>query len=216
MTEIKIENVSLDSNTKLAKVCQKYFVDRVTDISTISRDTGISEGSVRTHLSKFRKMATSLSVSNNASQSLSPANGNKILEIEVKNKDEKLILGVKTCKEFEDFLVKNKQVKTTANLFGRGKPGKYYYLKIVSNYIDDINLPIFRSGMINFAILRVEGISNGITLEVDGLLTEKQIQTAFEKFKTAFKRYYATNVLNENKVDVKLEIYGESKEEKND
>lgn len=117
------------------------------------------------------------------------------LKISIIQQENDLYLYVKTNKEFEDYLKANKEIKETQNLFNENKKGMVYLLRFMArNYIDDINSPIFCNGRINFGVLRVVGISEGLTFKIVGLLPESLIKKGIKELVTAFKDFYKSEI----------------------
>ena len=128
----------------------------------------------------------------------------QILEIEVKENDG-LSIFVKTCKAYEDYLKANKQVRTSVNYFNTLAEGQFYHLSLIDNYLDDINKPVIYEGKLNFAILRVPGISEGREFKIKGLMTEQMLQTALTNLSNVFNKFYEDNILKK-KINIKLEV----------
>lgn len=117
-----------------------------------------------------------------------------VLDLKIKDEDNGLFLYVKSCKEYEDYLIKTKEIHDTQDLFREDKDAKFYFMRLVDNYLDAINSPIFYTGQINFAVLRLVGISNGLKFKIDNLLTEKQIKDGLDKLKDVFTQFYKNNI----------------------
>jgi len=117
------------------------------------------------------------------------------LQINIKQIENDLYLYVKTSKEFEDYLRTNKEIKETQKLFGENKSGNVYLIRFMGkNYIDDINTPIFYNGRINFGVLRVVGISEGLNFKIEGLLPESLIKRGLKELVNAFKDFYKLEI----------------------
>ena len=131
------------------------------------------------------------------------------LKIELKEEEDgSITLFVKTIKTFEEWLVKNKELRETESLLGEDKKGNFYYMRlnINSREFDDINSYVYYRNCINLAILRCKGISEGLKFNIRTLINEKQLRESTKAFIKRFSNIYRTLVLNE-----KIEISGEVK-----
>jgi hypothetical protein len=129
----------------------------------------------------------------------------KALIVRIFERGDDILLYVKTCKEFEDYLIRTKVPHESNNLWNQRKSGKFYQFKIVGNYLDDVNLPIVKDGKINFGVLRIPGISEGIEYKIDGLLTEKQLEVAVQKLVNAFNKFYKVKIICQT-IDIAGEV----------
>lgn len=126
------------------------------------------------------------------------------------NEQNNLILYVKTCLEFEEYLKANKELKTTSNLWNKAENGKYYHLRLDNDCnLDDINQSVFRGYnkiALNRAILRVKGISEGLIFDLGqhGLISEDTLKVCVKNFIKVYSEFYNKEILNK-----KIEITGE-------
>jgi hypothetical protein len=211
-TEI-IDGMKFRIGSDKHKIYKDYYKLGKTNTKDISQETGIPQNSVSWYLSKFRKnisvSVTRVQASEEVNQTTPEnTNYNSILNIEIKEEEDGLYIYVRTSKEFENYVKSMKEVKLTSNLFGTHSQGKYYQFKLVENYLDDINVPIFYLGQLNFAILRVIDISKGLKFKISNLMTETQIRSGLTKLSSTFKNYYKVNIDNIKK-DFKLEVLEE-------
>ena len=117
------------------------------------------------------------------------------LKISIEQKENDLYLYVKTSKEFEKYLKDNKEILNTENLFSEHKNGSVYQYRFITRpHLDNINTPIFYNGRINFGILRVVGISDGLNFKINGLLPESFIKKGIRELVKAFKDFYKTEI----------------------
>lgn len=187
------------------KVFQKHFIEARTP-AQLAVDLGITESSAKWYIYKIKRQ-----VDGAEAVVATPTNVRGVFECEIKNESNKLVLCVKTDADFENWLKKHKEVKTTENLWGARKTGKYYYLRFINNpaIVDDVNLPVLNHGHINFAILRIPGISDGLKYEIDSLMTEKQFATALKELVKVYKNFYSTSILK-SELKMKGEILVEN------
>ncbi|MBY9021793.1 MAG: hypothetical protein KGD67_12115, partial [Candidatus Lokiarchaeota archaeon] len=83
---------------------------------------------------------------------------------------------------------------------------KIYDGTIESNGIDNANNNIISNGSFNLAILRIVGISNGVDLKLNGLISIEELPNTIKNFLTRAKKVYldkikefkAEGVLKEN------------------
>jgi len=123
---------------------------------------------------------------------------NEILKICTFEENNKYYVYVRTNDKFEEHLQSIKHTRTTERLWGDNASATYYYGKCFDNYrkVDDINRPILVENKINFAILRVVGISKGFKAEITQLVTQEKLKKAILAFRTDFKDYYAAKIKN--------------------
>jgi len=133
-----------------------------------------------------------------SNQSLPNTNKKPILKITVDREEEKIIVFVQSNKDFEDYLKKSRKLKATRNLWGQGIPGKFYNRELMDTN-DNINRDIISFNQINFAVLRLKGISKGITVESRTMISEEQLATAVNEFIKKFKVFYKSS-LNKQRV----------------
>ena len=199
-------------------IYSKYYKLGLLDTKQISQETNIPQKSVSWYISKFKKSQRviltqvrplqSNEVGTSSQEEVDNNKYNNILDLEIKDEDDGLFIYIKASVEFEEYLKKTKQIQETNNLFGASKTSKFYQFRIVNNYLDDINSKIFYSGQINFGLLRIPGISNGLKFKIDGLMTENQIRSGLTKLGSTFKTFYKVNVEN-IKSSYKLEVLEE-------
>lgn len=208
-TNENLENLN-PLNLRIGSARFKFYTEFITngikDKRELACKCGIPERKVQGFIRFInQKMLVNSSVVQTETPVLDNQNGVKSIVLKICEQEDKIILYVKTCSEFEEWLKKNKQVRTTNNLFNQGKTENFYHLKIVNNYNDDINRPIISEGIINFAILRVCGISAGITYELDGLLTQTQLEQSVRKLLNAFNAFYKAKIIAQ-KINIEAEV----------
>lgn len=147
-----------------------------------------------------------LPVSNNS------VNNDKALTIKVYEKNKKLILFVKTCKSFEDYMIKHKEIRTTENLFNKGVTSGFYFGNLVAtNELDNINSDIILFNSLNYGILRVKDISLGKEFEISKLITQEKLIQILEDFSIKFDNFYKNKILKD-KINIELNIIGDKNE----
>lgn len=211
MTKTKIQNVSFTENSRSYKIC-KDFVDGITDVDFLANKhntTPIQVYSVISHFKQKLRIVNGegileVQARNTTNQNSKPSSS--ILSINIIEENNQLVLKLKASQQFEDYLKRTKELCTTTNLWNKGQTGKYYRLQLIANYLDDINRPIFYSGQLNFAVLRLQGISQGITLNVDGLLSENQVKLALTKMTRTFKDFFKSNIDEITKINIQAEV----------
>lgn len=195
-----IDGIKFKSNTQKLIIYKLYKQNKSTE--EIVSETGISKNNVVWYINHFRHV---VEVSESV-PTIAPESAQKLLEIEFKIEGDNLILYAKTSPEFEKFMKDTKQLKTTERLWGTNKTGEYYQMAIATDYLDDINLPVFYKGKINFAILRIKGISEGKKFPVEALLSEKQLNEGVKKLLAAYKKIYDI-YMRQGLIQVKGEVY---------
>jgi hypothetical protein len=201
------ENPNFRSGSLRDLVYKEYFVLNNTNPAEIATKINIPVHKVIYTIAWLKnKYLAQESVAN---ISTNPTTGAATLDqtilIKVYEQRGKVMLYIKTSEDFEKWLKDKKEIRDTSQLFGKILDGKFYYLKIIENYDDDINCPIIRNGKINFAVLRIPGISNGIEFELDGLLTEEQLESAVKKLVEAFKKFYTKHIIAK-KINIEAEV----------
>lgn len=202
--------LEINQNTIKYKIYQEYFVLNNTNINDIANKLNITMNNVSSTVSRLKKKLLAQESTGTITTSTNNGTTSTIMtqEIDLKlyeNDQGKIILSVKTCPEFEKWMQENKEIRETLNLFGKNKKGKYYYLRVVDNYFDDINMPIVTHGKLNFSILRTVGISEGKEFELEGLLTQRMLELATKNLIKAFKDFYIKNILAQ-KINIQAEV----------
>lgn len=112
---------------------------------------------------------------------------------------DKILFYLKMPKTFEEKVLKIKKLMKTERGFleneeknkEQSNPLEYYQLAFIEEkYLDDINSPFIldggsRESIINLAVLRVKGISEGLVFEIVGkmpLISSKYIEEIFNNF----------------------------------
>lgn len=116
-------------------------------------------------------------------------------------RDEKPIIYIKACKEFEEWLKNNKELTTISNYLGTNTSKEVYKNRIDQSYsTDDINATLFYSGKLNRAILRTKGISKGleIPLKSCGLINIENVEKEIKDLLRFFKQFYKDNIQKVN------------------
>lgn len=159
-------------------------------IEAIATEIDLPLTSIKWYVSKFSKVITVTTLETTEANILTTSNNEKILDFEVIQDVDGLVLKVKTSEAFENYMKTTKQVIETNNLWNQSITAKCYKFKMVEDCLDDINLPIFHRGEINFAIFRVVGISNTQTFKITELLSENQLKLSIIKLIKTYKKFY--------------------------
>jgi hypothetical protein len=188
-------------------VYKLHFGDKK-DVREIASTLGKSEQHIRTVVYDISKLMNGV-----VQEEVLVSNPTgKVLDIELKEKDEELYLYIKASKEVEEWLNKNRERKITENLWGSSKIGKFYVTRIsAKNVYDDINAPLIHKTLgVNFAVLRLCGISEGIETKIDGFTSPKKLEKALQKMVDTFKIFYKEKILGIKEiVNAKAEVYVE-------
>lgn len=164
-------------------------------LRVIAKDLGKSRSCVWRH----KKLYLSETVTATPNEQGLPDTKKKpILKITVDREEEKIMVFVQSNKAFEDYLKQTREIKSTRNLWGLGVTGKFYNRELISTN-DNINRDIISLNQINFAVLRMRGISKGITIESRTMISEEQLATAVDNFIKKFKTFYKSS-LNKQRV----------------
>lgn len=186
--------ICLQQGLNITQMSQMLMLDSPSGIDAIKRT-----------IRKIKRLESEVTHALNVEPTRIPENSEKILDIEMLQEGNNMLLKVKSSKEFEDYLAKTKELRMTENLWGQRKMGEFYVIKLIDNYLDDINKPVFHKGQINFAVLRMKGISNGLTIPINELLSEKQVQSGIKLLLSTYKNHYNQCIRN-NKIHVKGEV----------
>lgn len=212
--------LNIKAGTKKIIIYTEYFVKGNQDKQDIANKAGTVLNNVITSISYMKKklaeLSTGASVQNQSPVGTQVATRNagrnsnsnifNAIEVKIFEENNELKLFVKTCPQFEKWLKEKKEVRESSNLWNQRVSGKFYYLQISDNYrLDDINSPIITNRFINFAVLRVVGISEGVKFKIDGLLPKETLVTATRKLISEFKNFYETKVLNQ-KIDIEASV----------
>lgn len=199
--KIKVDGLTFVEGTKRYKVYQLHKEGKTPE--EISKITATDVCRIRYYLYKFRKLSSIVRTEPEQVEEETPTGrtrttpeGVVTLKLEIKEERGEYYLFVKTSEEFENWLRTNREIKSTTQLWGgnQTEPTEYYQYKLIDNYLDDINTPIFYGGKVNFAILRLKGSSQGLKFKVDGLLTETQLRKALKLFPLTYKKFFKENI----------------------
>jgi hypothetical protein len=213
--KIKIDNIDFVEGTARHKIYGLFKEGKTPE--EISSLTNAPIKSVKWYIYKFRQITGRVftePVEQVLEEQVGPIGSvvtptvTQRLVLEIKQENNELMLFVKTSPEFEDWVKEHRQKMNTRNLFGRGESGDYYQMKIIDNYLDDINTPIIYGGRINFAILRVVGVKDGLKFKIDGLLTEIQIKKALKLMILTYKKFFRMNIEN-HQINFRAEVLEE-------
>jgi len=193
------------------KVYREHFVNKNTNVNSIARNINCSTSQVRNAIFNLKKivLVNSQDIQTDTLIVENSTNQTPVILIKIFEKDNDIILSVKSSEDFEKWLKENKEIRETRNLWGKSEEGKFYYLKIVDNYYDDINKSIIYGGKINFAVLRIPGISQGVEFKIDGLLTQSQLEKAVRGLLNAFNQFYKKNIIKQ-KINIEAEVLVEN------
>lgn len=211
--KIKVDGITFVEGTKRYKVYQLHKEGKTPE--EISSLTETEIGRIRYYLYKFRKLSSIVSTqpveevpTEGEPTPTHNLTNNLIVTLQQDRETKELILFVKVSEEFENWIKNNREKKTTNNLWGKRETGEYYQMKIINNYLDDINTPIIYGGRINFAILRCVGVSKGLKFKVDGLITGTQLKKASRLFALTYKKFFRDNIEREE-LNYRIEVLEE-------
>jgi len=202
-TENNLPKLNFRPGSRPEIIYKLCFIEQKT-LSEIVSITDYPEKDITYYIRKFKKL-----ISTTSSTSTTQTNCSTAIQLKVYEQNDNLILYVKTCKEFEDYLKAHNEIRNSTNLWGQRKTGKFYHNRIVDNYRDDINRSIIYEGTINFGVLRIPGISDGIEFTIDGLLTQAQLTKSIKQLINAFNTFYKTKILNQT-INIEAEVLVEN------
>ena len=126
------------------------------------------------------------------------ANNKEIMDIKIE-RNGNIKIRIKVAGEIEKFFKENGSIRTATNTLGTAKTMKYYNLDSGNRElaglfrVNDINERLISENCINSAILRLVGISEGIELAVNQLISKDALADSVKIFKegliTFYKRY---------------------------
>jgi hypothetical protein len=199
-----IDGMTFRVGTQKLKIYELFKEGKsINEIVTI---TGFPLGNVKAGVHNFKKLSAIVTSEN---VEISDIPTNQLLILEFKEDGDDMILYTKTSPLWEKYLQETKEKRTTQNFFGENKIGYFYHLKLVNNYLDDINQPLIVRGEINFAVLRVPGVSNGMNFKVNRLMSESQKKSALKKMVLTFKDFYKKSVEGVNSQVIRAEVLEE-------
>lgn len=133
-----------------------------------------------------------------------------VLDLTLKKEGMESVLHIKAAKEFEDFFKKAAKKKSSSYTETSNKwlnedgEGLEFYIKNeklnnkVSNYgpiIDNFgNGLVEDDGRINLAILRIVGISDGVTVKTNDMLSYQEVSEYIQKVASWGKAFYEENL----------------------
>lgn len=129
------------------------------------------------------------------------------LHIHCKQKGNNLVLFIKTNKKFEDWMIKKKVLQTINNLWDERRTTEAYHGAMISRSdFDDLNKPVILQNSLNYAILRLKGISEGIEIPINkNLVTKERLIELLIDFSRKFDNFYSEKIIK-NKIDIELNI----------
>lgn len=123
------------------------------------------------------------------------ANNKQILNLEIE-RNGSIKIKIKVASEIEQFFRENGTIKTAINGLGTNKAIKYYNLENSNREltacfnVNDINEKLIYSGYINSAILRMVGISEGVELSVNQLISKDALTESAKMFREGLISFY--------------------------
>lgn len=141
----------------------------------------------------------------------------KAIILNIKEKDNKLFLNIKTTKEYEQFLKDNKELSDEVSNYLFGTSGdiypklRFYKGTITGSFDNDnINRPLIIENRntltINKAVLRLEGISEGLSFEILTYYPINELQKMLNRFIESYYYFYEKIILNK-KIDLSGEVW---------
>lgn len=128
------------------------------------------------------------------------------LIIDIREKRNGLYLYIKTNEIYENFLKSKKELRVSTNLWNQRKTGEFYYGNLITRpEFDDINREIILLNSINYGILRIKGISQGLEFPITQIVSEDRLIQLLEKFSTDFISFYNKNILKQ-KTHIRLVV----------
>jgi hypothetical protein len=114
-----------------------------------------------------------------------------LIELNIK-RDTSLVVFIKTCKEWEDIMKNYGRIVEYPNLMKCGKTLKAYEFPTENPLPEGFHHAgfFYADGKFSLAILRLVGISEGITLKFDMLIGIDELQTAADSFIKNFKKNF--------------------------
>lgn len=222
-TMTTIKNLHFKNNSTIEKVAIKYLnenKDKETIIIEMKNEFGsITNEVLRKKINDYlwqinKKLARvgqttpSESISNNQTQS------SQCLFLDIKEKKGKLFVLIKSNEAYENYLKSKKELKTTSNLWGKSLIGKFYHGSLIARpEFDDINRDIILLNQINYACLRLEGISQGLEIPIKNLVTIERLTQMLEKLADDYIAFYNKNILR-NKPSVQIIVEEKSNDNK--
>ena len=116
-----------------------------------------------------------------------------VIQINLTHEESKIVMNIKTNKLFEEYLKTTRTLKQSDRILGGRRTG-WFYNSPLYPVGDDINADPIIQGEINLGLLRLVGISDGMTFESNQLISEEQLKSAVTNFIKKFKRFYNSSV----------------------
>lgn len=134
------------------------------------------------------------------------------LHIHLKEQAKNIVLFIKTDKKFEDWMSKKKECRQINNLWGQGICADAYIGEMIDKQAtDDLNRPVLLQNSLNYAILRLKNISNGVEVQVKkNLVTKERLIELLTDFSTKFDNFYVAKILKD-KIEIEFDIVGAKK-----
>ena len=201
--ENNIPKLNFRPGSRPETIYKLHYVEQKT-LSEIVEITNYPQKDVDYYIKQFQKKIAMTTGTVTTQTNFSTA-----IQIKVYEQNGNIVLFVKTCKQFEDYLKAHNEIRDSEQLWGQRKSGKFYQNRIVNDYSDDINRPIISNGTLNFGVLRIPGISDGVEFKLDGLLTQKQLEQSIKKLITTFNTFYKTKIITQT-INIEAEVLVEN------
>lgn len=210
-----IKNIKFKDKSTIEKVAIKYLnenKDKETIIVEMKNEfQGVSPEVLRKKINDYlwqinkKLQRVGQNTPSSPSSPTSPIEPSKqCLFLDIKEKKGKLFVYIKSNEVYENYLKSKKELKTTSNLWGKGLNGKFYHGNLISRpEFDDINRDIILLNQINYACLRLEGISQGLEISIKNLVTIERLTQMLEKLADDYIAFYNKNILR-NKINTQI------------
>jgi hypothetical protein len=119
---------------------------------------------------------------------------NNLIEVKIIRDNGEIKLYVRACPEFEEYLKNTRKITKNENFCNTGVTYNFYDgrtdgLSENSEY-DSAVRELISYNRLNFAVLRIKGISDGVEIKLNKLVSVEDLNILMRKFIFDFKKFY--------------------------
>ena len=121
-------------------------------------------------------------------------NNKNLIEVKIIRENGKINLYVKSCLEFENYLKNTRRLAKKDNFCLTEITKEFYDTRIdglsENNEYDSAIRNLINCNRLNFAILRIKGISKGVEIPLNKLVSINDLNNMIKRFILDFKNFY--------------------------
>lgn len=123
-----------------------------------------------------------------------------LIQVKIMRDDGEIKLFVKSCEEFEKYLKKTRNISKSDNFCNTETTYKFYDKRLdglsENAEYDSAIRELINYNRLNFAVLRIKGISDGVELKLNRLISIDDLNNMLRRFILDFKKFYKEYIKN--------------------